>query len=126
MTLKKIENGEIVIIENQKVSSIKPFPKQKARPCIFEYIYFARPDSLIDQQTVYTYRKNLGEQLVLSMFPSTFGSASKGGMAFDNKTLDEDKNIQEAKEIKFINLNGSKECIKCKKKCPTFQQICVF
>ena len=46
--VREIENGEIVIIENQKVSSIKPFPKQKARPCVFEYIYFARPDSLIN------------------------------------------------------------------------------
>ena len=44
--VREIENGEIVVIENQKVSSIKPFPKQKQRPCIFEYIYFASPDSL--------------------------------------------------------------------------------
>ena len=46
--IRDIENGEIVYIEDNKVSSIKPFPKQKVRPCVFEYIYFARPDSIID------------------------------------------------------------------------------
>ena len=45
--IREVDNGEIVIIEDGKLSSIKPFPKQKSRPCIFEYIYFARPDSLI-------------------------------------------------------------------------------
>ena len=45
--IREVENGEIVIIENNKINSIKPFPKQKARPCVFEYIYFARPDSLL-------------------------------------------------------------------------------
>tara|TARA_Y100001970_G_scaffold292368_1_gene433417 strand:+ start:3109 stop:4560 length:1452 start_codon:yes stop_codon:yes gene_type:complete len=61
--LREVENGEIVIIENNKISSLKPFPKQKARPCIFEYIYFARPDSLIDGKCAYEYRKNFGRQL---------------------------------------------------------------
>ena len=46
--VRDVENGEIVIIENDKINSIKPFPKQKSRPCVFEYIYFARPDSLIN------------------------------------------------------------------------------
>ena len=46
-----------------ELNSIKPFPKQKARPCIFEYIYFARPDSLIDGKCAYEYRKNFGMQL---------------------------------------------------------------
>ena len=61
--VREIENGEIVVIENSKISSIKPFPKQKARPCIFEYIYFARPDSLVDGKCAYEYRKNFGKQL---------------------------------------------------------------
>tara|TARA_B100000963_G_C22610939_1_gene664840 strand:+ start:589 stop:2070 length:1482 start_codon:yes stop_codon:yes gene_type:complete len=61
--LREVENGEIIIIENNKMSSVKPFPKQKARPCIFEYIYFARPDSLIDGKCAYEYRKNFGVQL---------------------------------------------------------------
>ena len=61
--IREIENGEIVIIENNQLKSIKPFPKQKPRPCIFEYIYFARPDSLINGKCAYEYRKSLGHQL---------------------------------------------------------------
>ncbi len=61
--VREIENGEIVIVEKGKLSSIKPFPKQKPRPCIFEYIYFARPDSLISGKCAYEYRKNLGKEL---------------------------------------------------------------
>ena len=61
--IREVENGEIVIIENNELKSIKPFPKQKARPCVFEYIYFARPDSLINKKCAYEYRKNLGSEL---------------------------------------------------------------
>jgi len=61
--IREIENGEIVVIEDKKLTSIKPFPKQKARPCIFEYIYFARPDSIINNKCAYEYRKNLGKEL---------------------------------------------------------------
>ncbi len=61
--IREVENGEIVVIENNKLTSIKPFPKQKARPCVFEYIYFARPDSIINGKCAYEYRKNLGKQL---------------------------------------------------------------
>ena len=61
--IREVENGEIVIIENEKLKSIKPFPKQKPRPCVFEYIYFARPDSLINNKCAYEYRKSLGCEL---------------------------------------------------------------
>ena len=61
--LREVENGEIVFVENEKLESIKPFPKQKSRPCVFEYIYFARPDSLISGKCAYEYRKNLGSEL---------------------------------------------------------------
>ena len=61
--VREVENGEIVLIENNKLTSIKPFPKQKARPCVFEYIYFARPDSMINNKCAYEYRKSLGEEL---------------------------------------------------------------
>ena len=63
--IREVENGEIVIIENENLSSIKPFPKQKQRPCVFEYIYFARPDSLINNKCAYEYRKSLGKQLAI-------------------------------------------------------------
>ncbi len=61
--VREVENGEIVIIENKRLESIKPFPPQKARPCVFEYIYFARPDSLIGNKCAYEYRKSLGREL---------------------------------------------------------------
>ena len=61
--LREVENGEIVIVEGNKLKSIKPFPMQKQRPCVFEYIYFARPDSLINKKCAYEYRKNLGAEL---------------------------------------------------------------
>ena len=61
--VRELNNGEIAIIEDGKLSSIKPFPKQKSRPCVFEYIYFARPDSLIGGKCAYEYRKNLGREL---------------------------------------------------------------
>ncbi len=61
--IREVENGEIIVVENNKISNIKPFPKQKARPCIFEYIYFARPDSIIGGKCAYEYRKNFGVEL---------------------------------------------------------------
>ncbi len=61
--VRDVENGEIILIENGKLNSIKPFPSIKARPCIFEYIYFARPDSLLNGQCAYEYRKRMGEEL---------------------------------------------------------------
>ena len=63
--IREVENGEIVIIENEELISVKPFPKQKPRPCVFEFIYFARPDSIINNKCAYEYRKNLGAQLAL-------------------------------------------------------------
>ena len=61
--IRDVENGEIVLIENDKLTSIKPFPQKKVRPCVFEYIYFSRPDSIINNKTAYEHRKNLGKEL---------------------------------------------------------------
>ena len=61
--IRDVENGEIIVIENGKINSIKPFPSIKARPCAFEYIYFARPDSLLNGECAYEYRKKMGEEL---------------------------------------------------------------
>lgn len=69
---------------------------------------------------------DFGEQITLSIFPETIGSASKGGMSFDNKTLDKDKNIKHAKEVKFVCLVGTNECKSCKQKCPPFQKKCIY
>ena len=61
--VREVENGEVVVINQNGLESIKPFPKIKERPCIFEYIYFSRPDSTIKNISVYEYRKKLGAQL---------------------------------------------------------------
>ena len=45
--IREVENGEVVVVENENLKSIKPFPKKKSRPCVFEYIYFSRPDSVL-------------------------------------------------------------------------------
>ena len=62
--LRDIDPGEIVFIHKDRVESIKPFPETRKAFCIFEYIYFARPDSNIFGHNVYQARKNLGVQLV--------------------------------------------------------------
>ena len=63
--IREVENGEIIIINKDGIESVKPFPKQNPRPCIFEYIYFSRPDSIVGGKGVYEYRKNLGKQLAI-------------------------------------------------------------
>ena len=63
--LREVENGEIVIIEIDNMESIKPFPAKKSRPCVFEYIYFSRPDSILNGKTSYEFRKKFGEQLAI-------------------------------------------------------------
>ena len=61
--IRDVDNGEIVYIENGKLNSIKPFPPKKIRPCVFEYIYFSRPDSILNGECAYEYRKRLGAEL---------------------------------------------------------------
>ena len=61
--IREVENGEIVLIENDELKSIKPFPEKKVRPCVFEYIYFARPDSILEGKNAYEHRKNIGVEL---------------------------------------------------------------
>jgi amidophosphoribosyltransferase len=61
--VRDIANGEVVIISENGIESIKPFGNLAARPCIFEYVYFARPDSVVHGKSVYTVRKAMGAQL---------------------------------------------------------------
>jgi amidophosphoribosyltransferase len=61
--VRDIENGEVVSITENGIQSIKPFPRMQARPCIFEYIYFARPDSVVHGRNVYEIRKRFGAEL---------------------------------------------------------------
>lgn len=61
--VRDIENGEVIVIDEDGLQSYKPFPPVQPRPCIFEYIYFARPDSMVGGRSVYQVRKNMGEVL---------------------------------------------------------------
>ena len=95
--VRDVENGEIVVISESGIESIKPFPAVEERPCIFERIYFSRPDSIVDDKTVYVYRKNLGEQLATensikadvvipvpdSGVPAALGFAQKSNIPFE-------------------------------------------
>ena len=95
--IRDVKNGEMVVITHDGIESIQLFSNYQPRPCIFERIYFARPDSIVDGQCVYTYRKNLGEQLAIendivadvvvpipdSAVPAAIGFAQKSGIPFE-------------------------------------------
>src|SRR5262245_7935115 len=95
--VREIENGEIVTITADGVESHRPFPKRPARPCIFEYIYFARPDSIVGGRNVYDLRKQMGAQLAReapaeadviipipdSGVPAAIGYAQASGIPFE-------------------------------------------
>tara|TARA_B100000287_G_scaffold432583_1_gene492251 strand:- start:4303 stop:5760 length:1458 start_codon:yes stop_codon:yes gene_type:complete len=66
--IRDIEPGEIVIVKNNQLNSIKPFKKTQLRPCLFEYIYFSRPDSIFEGRNVYDVRKKIGHQLAKENF----------------------------------------------------------
>ena len=61
--VRDVENGEVVVITQDGIESHRPFPPRPARPCIFEYIYFSRPDSVVGGRPIYEVRKQLGQQL---------------------------------------------------------------
>ena len=63
--VREVENGEVVVISDQGLQSFRPFPAASYRPCIFEYIYFARPDSIVGGRSVYECRKRIGQQLAM-------------------------------------------------------------
>lgn len=61
--IRDVEPGEIVIFDEKGMRSIKPFPPEKPRLCVFEYVYFSRPDSVVFGNSVYEIRKEMGRQL---------------------------------------------------------------
>src|SRR5215470_11497741 len=61
--VRDVEPGEVVVINDQGVHSIKPFGRARERFCVFEYIYFARPDSVMEGTSIYEARKRIGAEL---------------------------------------------------------------
>ncbi|MBS0960754.1 MULTISPECIES: amidophosphoribosyltransferase [Acetobacter] len=95
--VRDIEPGELVIIDNDGVRSLRPFGQTKPHFCIFEYIYFARPDSVLEGLPVYAVRKQIGQELAResgveadivvpvpdSGVPSAMGYAEASGIPFE-------------------------------------------
>ena len=98
---RAVEPGELVIVQNgpkgQDVRSIHPFAKPSPRPCIFEWVYFSRPDSIVGDHSVYSVRKEIGAQLAAeapvdadlvipvpdSGVPAAIGYAQASGIPFE-------------------------------------------
>ena len=95
--VRDVEPGEIVIADAEGFRSFKPFGKKPERFCIFEYIYFARPDSVIDGRSVYEVRKQIGRVLAResavdadivvpvpdSGVPAALGYSQQSGLPFE-------------------------------------------
>ena len=95
--LRDVAPGEILVFDQDGMHSYTALPKKKPAFCIFEYIYFARPDSMVFGQNVYTIRKSFGEQLALeddieadlvipvpdSGVPAAIGYAQAAGLPFE-------------------------------------------
>lgn len=95
--VRDIEHGEMVIIDHNGIESLRPFPAARARPCIFEYVYFARPDSVVNGRSVYEVRKRMGRRLAMesaapvdvvvpvpdSGVPAALGYAQETGIPFE-------------------------------------------
>jgi len=95
--VRDVENGEVVTISDKGLESTRPFPRRTPRPCIFEYIYFARPDSIVHGRSVYDVRKAMGAELARehkidadvvvpvpdSGVPAALGYAREAGLPFE-------------------------------------------
>jgi len=95
--VRSVEPGELVIIRDGQLTSHRPFADHPARPCIFEYVYFSRPDSIVDGTSVYSVRKAIGAELARenpveadlvipvpdSGTPAAIGYAQESGIPFE-------------------------------------------
>jgi len=95
--VRDVEHGEMVVVSEDGVESIRPFPAARARPCVFEYVYFAMPDSVVNGRSVYDVRKRLGRRLAReshvpvdvvapvpdSGVPAAIGYAQESGVPFE-------------------------------------------
>jgi amidophosphoribosyltransferase len=95
--VRDVDPGEIIVFDDNGAQSHKPFPPKPPRPCVFEYIYFSRPDSIVHGRSVYEVRKNFGAQLAReshvdvdvvvpvpdSGVPAAVGYAQHSGVPFE-------------------------------------------
>lgn len=95
--IRSVEPGELIIVSDSGVETHRPFTPMRPRPCIFEHIYFSRPDSVLDGASVYTIRKAIGAELARenpveadyvipvpdSGVPAAIGYAQESGIPFE-------------------------------------------
>jgi len=95
--VRDVEPGEMVVLDGARVESLRPFGAVPPRFCIFEYVYFARPDSAVEGRSVYEARKQIGAELAReapveadivipvpdSGLPSAIGYAQASGIPFE-------------------------------------------
>jgi amidophosphoribosyltransferase len=95
--VRSVEPGEIMIVNDSGITSHKPFAAVSPRPCIFEHVYFSRPDSVVDGSSVYSVRKAIGAELARengvdvdyvipvpdSGTPAALGYAEAAGIPFE-------------------------------------------
>ncbi|WP_298092586.1 amidophosphoribosyltransferase [uncultured Sphingomonas sp.] len=94
---RAVDPGELVIVQGTEIRSIRPFQEVAPRPCIFEWVYFSRPDSIVDDHSIYSVRKGIGAQLAIeapveadlvipvpdSGVPAAIGYAQQSGIPFE-------------------------------------------
>jgi amidophosphoribosyltransferase len=96
--IRSVDPGELVQVgPDQQITSLRPFGEHHPRPCIFEHVYFSRPDSIVDGNSVYSVRKAIGAQLSIespvdadyvipvpdSGVPAAIGFAQESGIPFE-------------------------------------------
>ncbi len=95
--LRSVEPGELIVVTKRGLRSLRPFGIVRPRPCIFEHVYFSRPDSVVDGSSVYQVRKNIGVELAReapvvadmvvpvpdSGTPAAIGFAQAAGIPFE-------------------------------------------
>jgi amidophosphoribosyltransferase len=95
--VRDVEPGEMVVITSDGIESLHPFPPKQRRFCVFEYVYFARPDSMVEGRNVYEVRKRIGMELAReapadadmivpvpdSGVPAALGFSQASGIPFD-------------------------------------------
>jgi amidophosphoribosyltransferase len=95
--IRSVEPGELIVVSAHGIQSHRPFQDVRPRPCIFEHIYFSRPDSVLDGASVYSVRKQIGAELARenpveadyvvpvpdSGVPAAIGYAQESGIPFE-------------------------------------------
>jgi amidophosphoribosyltransferase len=95
--IRTVEPGEMIVVSEKGLRSLRPFAASRPRPCIFEHVYFSRPDSIVDGSSVYSVRKAIGAELARenpveadfvvpvpdSGVPAAIGYAQESGIPFE-------------------------------------------